>query len=364
MTKKIKILFDGSCSSRGFQGTSVFLINFINALDESNLEIHIAGGDYLFLKKNIIYDFIFHKIPSNFLLRNLIYLPLISFKIKSSFLISQYVRPLFIYGNSISVIHDVLFLDFKKFFDISYIVPRYVLFFLSSRFSNYIITVSEYSRKSITRHFFIKKDNFLTIPNRLNNAFLKNNYPSKKSYDVNKKIKLIYIARVEKRKRIGWCFDLVQSLLYEGFSVEFTLITPSIEDKKNINNLLLMYSRETNRSVNVKFGCQTSKLVTLLRDSDLMIYPSYAEGFGIPLIEAGSCNLPIVCSFSSAMIELKNDLIIDYFDPDNFNDFKDKVTNVILNLHLYRSKAIKKGVLVRKKFSSIDISEFNKILLP
>ena len=49
------------------------------------------------------------KINTNFFIRNLFSIPFISFYEKSDITISQYVRPLYVYNRSISVVHDVLF---------------------------------------------------------------------------------------------------------------------------------------------------------------------------------------------------------------------------------------------------------------
>jgi len=52
----------------------------------------------------------------------------------------------------------------------------------------------------------------------------------------------------------------------------------------------------------------------LLRGAEALIFPSFFEGFGLPVLEALSLGVPCVAAFGSSMSEVGGDLC-DYFDP-------------------------------------------------
>lgn len=52
----------------------------------------------------------------------------------------------------------------------------------------------------------------------------------------------------------------------------------------------------------------------LYRAADAMVFPSLAEGFGIPILEAMACGAPVICSRVSSMPEVAADAAV-YFDP-------------------------------------------------
>ena len=59
---------------------------------------------------------------------------------------------------------------------------------------------------------------------------------------------------------------------------------------------------------------------TFFKWSEFFIYPSKAEGFGIPPLEAAALATPVLCSQKTAMQDY--DFFSPYlFDPENYNEF-------------------------------------------
>ena len=51
-------------------------------------------------------------------------------------------------------------------------------------------------------------------------------------------------------------------------------------------------------------GMGETEMVMMYNSLDVLLQPSANEGFGLPIIEAQACGVPVICSYHSAMIEL------------------------------------------------------------
>ncbi len=78
------------------------------------------------------------------------------------------------------------------------------------------------------------------------------------------------------------------------------------------------------------------------------IFSSYCEVFGLTTLEAMSNNCPVLVSRSSALVEINNDSAI-YFNPDDQNEIREKMIDLINNNDL-RQSLINKGSNHVKRF--------------
>jgi len=78
-----------------------------------------------------------------------------------------------------------------------------------------------------------------------------------------------------------------------------------------------------------------------LRAADLFAWPTYFEGFGMPLVEAMACNVPIVASNTTSTPEVLGNAGL-MCDPNDYNTFASNMQKVILEPKL-RLDLIEKG---------------------
>lgn len=90
-------------------------------------------------------------------------------------------------------------------------------------------------------------------------------------------------------------------------------------------------------------------LPAIYAQAEVFLYPSLRESFGIPMLEAMRCGVPVITSNTSSMPEVSGEaaLIIDPFQPQQITDAMIKlITNVEL-----RNDLIKRGLVQAEKFS-------------
>ena len=90
-------------------------------------------------------------------------------------------------------------------------------------------------------------------------------------------------------------------------------------------------------------------LKNLYQNARAFVFPSLYEGFGLPVLEAFSCNCPAILSNTSSLPEIGGDGAA-YFDPNDQESIRSTVEQVLYN-ERYRQDLIQKGSERLKLFS-------------
>lgn len=165
----------------------------------------------------------------------------------------------------------------------------------------------------------------------------------------------------------------------------FLLFVGTIEPRKNLENLIKAYSPFKNRNtiklvIVGKKGWkydpffQTIKKLDLEKDvlltgfvddndlpyfynlAKVFVYPSFYEGFGLPVLEAMACGCPIITSNTSSFPEIVGNAGIMINPYSLENELIPALQKIFYNLN-YRNNLIKKGFLQAKKFNWKNCAE-------
>jgi glycosyltransferase involved in cell wall biosynthesis len=249
------------------------------------------------------------------------------------------------------VVHDLAFLHYP-----SHIKKTHLHFFKKNipkflQKAKTIVTVSEFSKKDII-------DQYKTDP---------------------KKIDVVYSASKENFKLVS--ADVKQSIKNKYTAgTEYFLYTGAIHPRKNLVNLLKAFSifkkRQQSNLKLVLAGrlawkydsfleslrkykyrddvillgyIAEEELVKIMASAYALVYPSFFEGFGVPVLEAMNCDVPVITSANSSMQEIAKDAAL-YTDANSFEDIAEKMMLIYKDESL-RSKLIEKGRFIAQQYS-------------
>lgn len=91
------------------------------------------------------------------------------------------------------------------------------------------------------------------------------------------------------------------------------------------------------------------ELELLYKSASVLLYPSFYEGFGLPILDAFAAGLPVITSNVSSMPEVGGNAAL-YVDPNNVMDIKRNLNEVMSDEKL-RKEFVKKGFERVKQFS-------------
>ncbi len=89
-------------------------------------------------------------------------------------------------------------------------------------------------------------------------------------------------------------------------------------------------------------------LPALYKNASIFVFPSFYEGFGIPVLEAMNIGTPVITSKFSSLPEVGGDSVL-YCDPDDIKDMAMVIKNVLLNKDL-RETLMRRGKERAKNF--------------
>lgn len=306
MNDQIRIFVDCHVFDGTFQGTTTYLKGIYSKfILNKNYHFFLASNDSKILEKvfgtheNVTY--LIYKNPNKYF-RLLIDIPSLIKKHNIDFAHFQYIVPPFKTCRYIVTIHDILFMDFPQYFPLSYRIKNKFLFNWSALQSDIVLTVSSFSKNMINDYF--KIDNVIVTPNAVDPIYFETYDKDEVKNAIEAKYGLknywIYISRWEPRKNHH---SLLRVFVENQYYKNYSLVLIGNDAIKNeaydhyFDGLSSAIKSKILRLKKIDF----EELVLLLRGSDLSVYPSFAEGFGIPPLEALAAHVPSICSRTTGM---------------------------------------------------------------
>lgn len=328
----IRIFVDAHAFDGEYQGVTTYIKGLYTEISRLCPETQICMGanNIENLKKEFkgLINITFAEYSSRKRTRYLLAIPLIIKNFKADYAHFQYVCPPFKSCKYIVTIHDLLFNDFPKEFSFFYRTLRNYSFKSAAKKADILTTVSEYSRESISKHYGILKNKILVVPDGVDERFFESynkDLSKKKIFDKhNVKKYILYVSRIEPRKNHD--FLLKAYLDLELWKKDISLVFVGKKTIKNdeFSTLISNLPSMVKKKIMIIEQASWDDLLDFYRGADLFVYPSKAEGFGIPPIEAAALGIQTLCSNTTAMSDF-GFLEKGLFDPSNLSELKEKI---------------------------------------
>jgi len=127
---------------------------------------------------------------------------------------------------------------------------------------------------------------------------------------------VLSVGSLEPRKNLG---GLVEAFLHLPDEVrsQHALVVTGAEGWRNREILERLERASGSAQLILTGAVELGELVALYSGAELFVSPSFAEGFGLPVVEAMACGAPVVTSSCTSLPEVAGDaaLLVDPTDP-------------------------------------------------
>ncbi|MFC4687294.1 glycosyltransferase family 4 protein [Epilithonimonas pallida] len=249
-------------------------------------------------------------------------------------------------------IHDLIFVRFPQYYTWFDRKIHFWKFRKAANTADRIIAISQQTKEDII-HFLKIKENKIDVVYQGCHAGFKEKPTDEFLEQVKEKFDLpdrfvLNVGTIEERKNL---LNVVKALKDSGIPL---VVVGSRKKKKYVKKI---ESEIRKNGVEVYFLQDVSmeELASVYRLADIFIYPSFFEGFGIPVIEALFSETVVITSNTSCLPEAGGPDSV-YVNPDNVDDIKAKILFLWDN-ESERKRRVEKGLQFAQKFNDDVIAK-------
>ncbi|MCC8423959.1 glycosyltransferase family 1 protein [Mucilaginibacter sp. UR6-11] len=258
---------------------------------------------------------------------------------------------------TIPVFHDAFFFETPQNYGKLWLWLYKKTALPAAKRSPFIITPSAWAKKQISHYTKIDTDKLIVIPEGAKTLAGNNTGDNAAEllsrFSLNPKSYLLHVGSMFKRKNIPALLHAFSEVKASGYpQLKLVLAGPAPSMLIDSDYLLII---DTISQLNLQNEViltgylPDTTLGQLYQNALLYIFPSINEGFGIPVLEAFSYNLPVLVSDNTCLPEVGGDAVLS-FNPFDTGDISKKIKMALDNPDL-RSSLAHKGTTRLKLFS-------------
>lgn len=256
--------------------------------------------------------------------------------------------------NIVLTIHDLAFIRFPQF-NFDWFIKKYTKEVTeNAQVAKRIIAVSYSTKNDLVDLFGINPEKVDVTHEAADEIFRKliedeKKYSLQKKYNISKKF-ILSVGTIEPRKNYPALIRVFNEVKKDRFDIQLVIAgrtgwkseaTYEEKEKSPFKEDIIFTGRLAD-----------DELVQLYNMAELFVYPSIFEGFGLPVLEAMQCGLPVVASNTSSIPEIVSDPVTRTFlvEVNNDREFSEKIKLILSDSHL-REELSEKSAANSKKFS-------------
>lgn len=346
----MKVFFDARMI--GHPGIGRYIKGILpRMLQSQEAEINILGDrelieNFLGPQKNIIdFDYPIYSIQEQFAFRR------IKSIIRDDILhVPHYNIPLLGRFNLVATVHDLNHILYPQGAS-SKLAPWYMKFMMKniSKRAKKIISVSNFTKERFVDLFHTQKQKMEVIPEGAEDNFCKiedSRYLEeiKSKYGLPQKF-ILYVGSIRRHKNIDALLKVFGRLKTQIPDIYLVLVG-KLSHRLSLVRRGVLYLGEVP---------QDKELTAIYNLAQCFCNFSFYEGFGLTILEAQKCGIPVVCSNIPAHLETGGDGILAV-NPHDINQIESTLYNILVDNTL-RNNFIQKGFENVQRFSWTDTAD-------
>jgi len=249
----------------------------------------------------------------------------------------QYTAPVFCPVPLVVSVHDVSFLEHPEYFTSFRALQLRCTVQRTVKAAVRVLTPSEFSKRRILEAYGLDDEKVVVLPNGVCSSF----------HPISREIAqrwaraslgltvpfVLTVGDLQPRKNHAGLIRAFEQLVHAYPQLPHHLV---IVGKSTWNaEAIRAFARKSSVADRIHFTgfVSDADLLKLYGACDLFVYPSFYEGFGLPILEAMACGRAVACSNTSAMPEVADSATL-LFDPHSVDDILLSMRDLLLNPEL------------------------------
>ena len=170
--------------------------------------------------------------------------------------------------------------------------------------ADHIIVASTFTKKTLVENG-IEPDKIKVVPYGVSQTHFKEKPVYYRKSD---NLKILFVGSWNQRKGLSYLASSIKVLQAKGLNIELTLTGRGIIDK----NLVEQYDL---KNVHYHLNVPLKELILNYHQADVFVFPSLCEGFGLVILEAMSCGVPVITTENTAGSDILTEGVDGFIVP-------------------------------------------------
>jgi len=246
----------------------------------------------------------------------------------------------FIKAKKVVTIHDLIFMRYPEFFPFIDRLTYKAKFKFSCNNSDMVLAICEQTKRDLIELLGVEEKKILVHYQSCDPIFYQmgtagQHRDLKEKYKLNRPFILCVGAFEERKNQIGLIKAIATLKENEHDLVLIGAGKKYLQECRELVNNLGLNSR-----VHFFSGISFNELPLFYQCAEAFCFPSFFEGFGIPIVEALFSKTPVITSIGSCFPESGGPDTL-YADPKSIDDIADKISRVLKDENLRKSMSDK-----------------------
>lgn len=233
---------------------------------------------------------------------------------------------------SVVTIHDLIFKVYPETYSVSERIIYDRKFLYACERADKIVAISESTKQDIIKLYQIEADKIEVVYQSCNPIFynLRSNIANsevKQAYQLPNQF-FLYVGSIESRKNLKLIIEAYQ-LEHNKIKIPLVVIGKGGQYKNDCKKLIALYGLE-HYFIWLENLSDNLHLQSIYQLASALIYPSFYEGFGLPIAEALLSKTPVIAANTSSLREAGGEHSL-YIHPKKAQELTDAMLQIINN---------------------------------